>query len=96
VLDQLHKDIDRLNADELRVLRLLVDKLTLGKLKHGPLDLERDRRDWLQELLAEQLDATHYIAMAIAQIDIEQGRPQPIEAGLADLAAFDVRRGGRK
>lgn len=59
--------IGLLNADELEALEMLLDKLLAGKAKHGPLDLDTDTRDWLAEIVGEQLDTSFYAVFALIQ-----------------------------
>lgn len=57
----------QLNADELEAIEVFVDKLIAGKLKHGPLDLDTDQRDWLDEIKQEMVDGAFYAVFAVIQ-----------------------------
>lgn len=57
----------KLNPDELDAIDFLVEKLEAGRLKHGPLDLGSDTRDWFAEVCEERADIAHYEAFAIIQ-----------------------------
>lgn len=59
--------LSRLNADELEAIDLLLEKLLAGKAKYGPLDLDTDQRDWLAEIVGEQLDTAFYVIFALIQ-----------------------------
>jgi hypothetical protein len=48
--------------DDLKTKRMLQ-----GERKHGPLDLERDPRDFIQEAVEELVDCLNYIELAMLQ-----------------------------
>lgn len=56
-----------LGPDELRVLRLLADRLLLGRRQYGALDLGTDTRDLRREALAEAADLSIYISMILSK-----------------------------
>ncbi len=53
-------DLTLLNADELEAVQFFISKCLAGKAKHGPLDLDSDDRDWLEEIVQEQADSGFY------------------------------------
>lgn len=53
----------RLGADELRVLLAIAERLTLGAVEYGALDIEHDTRNWRAEASAESLDRAVYLAI---------------------------------
>ena len=59
--------VAELGADELRVLRLLADRLLLGARQYGALDLAGDRRDLRHEATQEALDLACYLAMRLVR-----------------------------
>lgn len=59
--------VDRLGADELRVLALVAERLAAGRRSYGELRLHSDARDWRQEMAEEVADALVYAACALAQ-----------------------------
>jgi len=52
-----------LNADEIEVLALVAERLVMGRIQYGPLNIDRDPRDWGLESRAEILDKTAYDAI---------------------------------
>lgn len=56
---------ETLGDDEREVLVLLADRLRLGFRAYGRLNIDRDERDWTNELMAEILDGEVYAAIAI-------------------------------
>lgn len=65
--DALMATVAELGADELRVLRLIADRLALGARQYGTLDLAADRRDLRREALAEAADLSIYLAMVLSR-----------------------------
>jgi hypothetical protein len=55
--------LQRLEKDELLVIREVTKKMISGKKKHGPLHLSTDSRDFHKELRDEIFDAMCYVAM---------------------------------
>jgi hypothetical protein len=55
-------DIARqLSPDELRVFKFMGRRMIdIGHRKYGPLDLDADRRSWLDEIAQERSDALFY------------------------------------
>lgn len=66
ILSIFHR-LSKLNADELDAMDYLLAKLEAGRLKHGPLCLDTDSRDWEAEISAELADREHYRAFAAIQ-----------------------------
>lgn len=67
LLISLTSRIAKFNADELDAIDFLVSKLETGRIKHGPLDLATDTRDWAAEQAAELADREYYRAFAAIQ-----------------------------
>ncbi len=61
--------IDSLGFDERAVLLRLAKRLVLGRRQYGELNIAKDSRDWMAELLAEQLDAAIYSSIALIRAD---------------------------
>ena len=51
---------DRIDAEKTK-------RLLLGERKHGPLNLETDRRDFIQEGVEELIDFLNYVEFAMLQ-----------------------------
>ena len=60
----LHEHEQRCSPDELRVLLAVAQRLELGRVRYGSLDLSSDGRDWSRELSEELVDAVIYAAIA--------------------------------
>jgi hypothetical protein len=58
---------DDYTPDEMAVLQMIADRLSLGRRSYGPLHIATDPRDWHREALEELLDATIYQAVAIVK-----------------------------
>jgi hypothetical protein len=56
-------DTSRLGEDEIRVLKAIAERLRMGALTYGRLDVATDKRDWKKEAHEEFLDATVYLAI---------------------------------
>jgi hypothetical protein len=56
-MDSLNRKIDE--AKRIRMVK--------GEAKHGPLDLERDPRDFIDEAIEELIDCLNYLEMAMLQ-----------------------------
>jgi len=52
--------LDQFNSDETAVIRVLCDRLMLGRQRYKPLDLASDTRNWKRELGEEVMDAVIY------------------------------------
>lgn len=50
------------SLDELRVLRVILGRLELGRQRYGYLELSRETRDWKREEAEEHIDAAVYRA----------------------------------
>lgn len=59
---ELGAEQDQCSYDELRVIRVFVRRVALGRERHGYMDLERDRRDHKLERAEEYIDAAVYDA----------------------------------
>ena len=82
----------KLSGDELRVAKLLVDRLTLGRERYGELRLSTDRRDWLREAADEALDLAVYGAIrAVVVADAVDGVVAQVEAGRAEVRPIPER-----
>jgi hypothetical protein len=76
--------LTRLNSDELEVIHVFIAKLEAGKLKHGPLDLDSDRRDLLKEWEEEQIDGAMYAVMLGVNAPRAQDWPGPFDLSDAE------------
>lgn len=66
-----------MNLDELRVVERITERLELGRVRYGELDL-RQPRPWRRELREELLDALIYdAAEELHAEDLAQAREQP-------------------
>jgi len=54
-----------LGAAELGVLLLIAERLLEGRRRYGELNLDTDPRDFRREALAEMLDFSCYVSMAL-------------------------------
>jgi len=59
---------DRFRGDEAAVLGLVRERLELGRMRYGDLDLMRDQRDRLVEGLEEALDLSIYLAAELLRL----------------------------
>ena len=59
---------DRVRGDEAAVLGLVRERLELGRMRYGDLDLMRDQRDRLVEGLEEALDLSIYLAAELLRL----------------------------
>jgi len=57
----------RLNEDELEVLAEVAQGLLRGQDQYGPLDLDRDGRDFQRETLDEVRDGLVYVGVQLVQ-----------------------------
>lgn len=62
---ELQRDIAECNDDELRALRVVVDKLKSGRVGKPPLNVATDPRNWDAEARGEITDAIWYWAFAV-------------------------------
>jgi hypothetical protein len=50
------------------IIREALDRYDTGRLKHGDLDLSRDKRDFIQEAEQELLDCINYCVFQILRL----------------------------
>jgi len=55
------------DGQEMEVLALIAERLSMGRNQYGPLDVN-DGRDWEMEALEEALDGCAYLASAILKL----------------------------
>lgn len=65
--------VSAMNEDETAVLLKVAERLHDGRTTYGALNLETDKRDFLEEAMMEILDLAAYSAMALLPL----GRNQP-------------------
>jgi hypothetical protein len=61
------RDAGTCNADELRALRVVMDKLISGRNGKPALNIASDKRDWAAEARGEITDAIWYWAFAVVK-----------------------------
>lgn len=61
-------DTGDVSDDEKRVLELVEEGLSSGREVYGPLEIDEDNRDWLEEAIEELRDALVYIAAKLVEI----------------------------
>lgn len=87
--------LPQLNNDELRVLETIgLRMLRIGRETHGPLVLERERRDWKAEAAAELADRLFYDACY--EIATNDARLERLRCEAADEIAARVGPGLRE
>jgi hypothetical protein len=74
-----------LNLDECEALLVFAEKLWAGRLKHGPLDLSTDTRDFRRERLQERLDESFYLVFESLVARRRQEHSQQTIAALDEL-----------
>jgi len=62
-----------------------------GELKHGPLDLKNDRRDFIQEATEELLDSLNYLSWAFEKGQLNPDSYLKIDRDLRDATAMLLR-----
>ncbi len=72
-LDALWTEMEKLGADEIRVIAYQAYKMRLGCEKYGALTLATDTRNWDRELAEEESDAEHYRSMKVIHRAIVSG-----------------------
>ncbi|OGW38228.1 MAG: hypothetical protein A2Y97_13915 [Nitrospirae bacterium RBG_13_39_12] len=50
------------------VIREALNRYGRGRLEHGQLDLERDKRDFIHEAIEKMLDAINYLCFEIIRL----------------------------
>ena len=65
VVLELQRDVAECNPDELKALRVVMDKLKAGRDGKPPLDVSTDKRDWDAEARGEITDAIWYWAFKV-------------------------------
>lgn len=70
------------SRDELEVIEYLMSKYEAGRNKHGPLHIDSDTRDFLEEDTEEQADSRFYRAIMV----IKRERREAAQIGANDAA----------
>ena len=60
--------VQSLEPDAVEVLHLSVQRMLAGRKEYGDLDIDKDRRDWVEEALQECVDGNNYIAAALIKL----------------------------
>lgn len=63
---------DNLKEDEKKIMDLLLARISAGRKVYGPWKIEKDKRDYIEEILMEVLDAMHYCAAQLLKLKGEE------------------------
>jgi hypothetical protein len=61
-------DLSGLEPDAQEVVHRIVKRAEAGRRQYGDLQLDRDRRDWIDQGIEEVLDLSFYLAAALVKI----------------------------
>lgn len=64
------------------------ERMVKGEIKHGPLDLSTDPRDFVQEAIEEVIDGLNYIQFAFDKEQLDHVSYQKIDKALRDVAVM--------
>ncbi len=64
------------------------ERMTAGEVKHGPLDLSTDQRDFVQEAVEEVIDCLNYIQFAFEKSQLDRTSYLKIDKALRDVATM--------
>lgn len=62
------------------------ERLIRGEVKHGPLNLSTDLRNFIQEAIEEVIDGLNYIQFAFEKGQLNQTSYSKIDRALCDVA----------
>lgn len=68
MLNELSSMLLSLEPDAIEVLHMQASRMAQGRKSYGVLNIDTDRRDWLEEALQEHLDASNYYSAALIKM----------------------------
>ena len=77
--------LGRTNMNE-RILKLIKERLEVGRKKYGHENVENDGRNFTTEAIEEALDCAVYLAAKLIEIQTKNDVAEDVHAGVEELA----------